>query len=77
MCKLTMAVPVAIMIYGGVFERHPKLKFVTVEAGVGWFAFIADYMNKTWAKQRFWTKEHPGGEAQLLHEPQRLRRLHP
>ena len=56
MSKLTMAEPVAIMTYGGAFERHPKLKFVTVEAGVGWFAFAADYMDKTWEKQRFWTK---------------------
>jgi len=56
MSKLTMAEPVAIMTYGGAFERHPELKFVTVEAGVGWFAFAADYMDKTWEKQRFWTK---------------------
>ncbi|MCK9542441.1 MAG: amidohydrolase [Novosphingobium sp.] len=56
MTKLAMAEPVAIMIFGGVFERHPGLKFVTVEAGVGWFSFAADYMDRTWEKQRFWTK---------------------
>lgn len=54
MTKLAMAEPIAIMIFGGVFERFPELKFVSVESGVGWFAFAANYMDTTWKKQRFW-----------------------
>jgi len=27
-------------ICGGIFERHPKLKFVSVESGIGWLPFI-------------------------------------
>ena len=42
------------MIYGGVFQRFPDLKLVSVESGVGWFAFAADYMDETWDKQRYW-----------------------
>ncbi|MET0371316.1 MAG: amidohydrolase family protein [Sphingobium sp.] len=56
MSKFAMAEPIAILIFGGVFQRFPDLKFVSVESGVGWFAFAADYMDKTWEKQRFWTK---------------------
>lgn len=56
MTKFAMAEPIAIMIFGGVFMRFPKLRFVSVESGVGWFAFAADYMDRTWEKQRFWTK---------------------
>ena len=56
MSKFAMAEPIAIMIFGGVFMRFPKLRFVSVESGVGWFAFMADYMDRTWEKQRFWTK---------------------
>lgn len=56
MTKFSMAEPIAIMIFGGVFQRFPKLRFCSIESGVGWFAFAATYMDKTWAKQRFWTE---------------------
>lgn len=56
MTKYSMAEPIAIMIYGGVFERHPKLRYCTVESGVGWFAHAAEYMDRTWEKQRGWTE---------------------
>jgi predicted TIM-barrel fold metal-dependent hydrolase len=55
MSKLAMAEPIAIAIFGGVFQRFPKLRFVSVESGVGWFAWMAEYMDRTWEKQRFWT----------------------
>ena len=55
MSKLAMAEPAAILIYSGVFQRFPKLRFVTVESGVGWMAFAAEYMDRTWEKQRYWT----------------------
>ena len=56
MAKLAMAEPIAQMIFGGVFMRHPELKYVTVESAVGWFAFAAYYMDKIWHKHRHWTK---------------------
>ena len=54
MSKFGMAEPIAIMIYGGVFQRFPDLKLVSVESGVGWLAFAANYMDETWHKQRHW-----------------------
>ena len=54
MSKFGMGEPIAIMIYGGVFQRFPDLKLVSVESGVGWFAFAANYMDETWHKQRYW-----------------------
>lgn len=62
MSKFGMGEPIAIMIYGGVFQRFPELKLASVESGVGWFAFAANYMDETWHKQRYWVKsvlEHP------------------
>jgi predicted TIM-barrel fold metal-dependent hydrolase len=55
MSKFAMAEVVSILIYGGVFDRHPKLRVATIESGGGWMAFAADYMDRTWEKQRFWT----------------------
>lgn len=52
MSKLAMAEPIAIMIFGGLFQRYPTLRLVSVESGVGWFAFAAEYMDRTWEKQR-------------------------
>jgi len=56
MSKVTMAEPIAIMTFGGVFQRFPKLRIGSIESGVGWLAWMANYMDETWAKQRFWTK---------------------
>ncbi len=55
MSKLAMAEPIAIAIFGGIFQRFPKLRFASVESGVGWFAWMAEYMDRTWEKQRYWT----------------------
>jgi predicted TIM-barrel fold metal-dependent hydrolase len=63
MSKFGMGEPIAIMIYGGVFQRFPELKLASVESGVGWFAFAANYMDETWKKQRYWVN------STLEHEP--------
>ena len=55
MSKFSMAEPIAIAIYSGIFQRFPELRFASVESGVGWFAFAAEYMDRTWEKQRYWT----------------------
>jgi predicted TIM-barrel fold metal-dependent hydrolase len=56
MSKYAMGEPIAIMIFGGVFMRFPKLRYAVIESGVGWFAHAAEYMDRTWEKQRFWTE---------------------
>jgi predicted TIM-barrel fold metal-dependent hydrolase len=55
MSKLAMAEPVSIFIQHGIFQRHPKLRLVIAESGVGWMAWLAEYMDRTWEKQRYWT----------------------
>jgi predicted TIM-barrel fold metal-dependent hydrolase len=58
------------LIFGGVFERHPKLKFVLAEAGMGW---IAEEMPRT----DFMAKRIFGGKVGELGftEDQRLPKL--
>ncbi len=55
MSKVCMAEPIAIMIFGGVFDRFPDLRFASIESGVGWFAWMAEYMDGIWHNQRHWT----------------------
>jgi predicted TIM-barrel fold metal-dependent hydrolase len=54
MSKLAMAEPVAILIYNAVFQRFPDLRLVIVESGIGWMAWMAEYMDRTWERQRYW-----------------------
>lgn len=56
MSKTAMAEPVAILTYGGIFQRFPKLRLAIVESGVGWMAWMAEYMDRTWERQRYWTE---------------------
>ncbi len=55
MSKLCMAEPIAILLFGGVFERFPTLRFGAIESGVGWMAWMAEYADGIWKNQRHWT----------------------
>ena len=61
--KLALGEVVAVFVFSGILQRHPGLKFVSVESGVGWFAFCAEYMDHVWDRHRYWTdsplKERP------------------
>ncbi len=62
MSKLAMAEPIGIFIHNGIFDRFPDLRIGSMESGVGWFAWFAEYNDRTWEKQRFWTEspiKHP------------------
>ena len=41
----------ASIILSGVCERHPKLKFVLGEAGIGWIPYILERMDDTYAER--------------------------
>ncbi len=56
MSKTAMAEPIGIFIFSGIFQRFPKLRLASAESGVGWFAWYAEYCDRTWEKQRYWTE---------------------
>ena len=56
MSKVAMIEPIAIALFNGIFQRFPKLRFASVESGVGWLAWAAEYMDRTWERQRYWTE---------------------
>ena len=41
-------------IFGGVFERHPKLKVVCVEADAGWVPHYMYRMDHAYKRHRYW-----------------------
>ena len=49
-----------VFIFGGVFERHPKLKVVCVEADAGWVPHYMYRMDHAYKRHRYWLK--PSGK---------------
>ena len=50
---------IGTFIFGGVFERHPNLKLVCVEADAGWAPHYMYRMDHAYKRHRYWLK----GEA--------------
>jgi len=56
MSKVCMAEPISMMIFGGVFDRFPQLRFGSIESGVGWMAWMAEYMDNFYNQHPSWAK---------------------
>jgi predicted TIM-barrel fold metal-dependent hydrolase len=56
MVCLDMAEPVSLLIFSGVLERHPGLKFVIAESGIGWIPFVLERMDYTFNRHRRWMR---------------------
>ncbi len=46
----------AMLIFGGVFARHPKLKVACVEADAGWAPHFMYRMDHAYKRHRYWLK---------------------
>ncbi len=49
--QLHMAHYLLGLIYAGVLERHPRLRFVVGESGIGWIPYVLDHMDLEWEDQ--------------------------
>ena len=45
----------ADLLFSGVLERHPKLRFLSVEGGVGWLAYLVQRADEVYRKHRHWS----------------------
>jgi predicted TIM-barrel fold metal-dependent hydrolase len=54
--KILMAEPLAIMLLGGPLVKHPNLKIVFAEAGIGWLAYMKEWSDNVYRRHRFWTQ---------------------
>jgi len=39
-----------------VLTRFPRLRFATIEAGIGWVAWLLDAMDEAYRKHHFWVR---------------------
>ena len=53
-----------MLVLGGVFERHPDLRIVCVEADAGWVPHFMYRMDHAWKRHRYWLP--PGQELTRL-----------
>ena len=48
--------PMANLCTSGVLERFPKIRFATIEAGIGWVAWALDAMDEAYKKHHMWVR---------------------
>ena len=44
----------ADLLFSGVLQRHPKLKFVLSEGGIGWVPYLLERIDYTWERHRWY-----------------------
>jgi predicted TIM-barrel fold metal-dependent hydrolase len=52
----TMPNIIAESILSGLFDRYPKLRFISVEAGAGWIPYFLEQMDDRYWRNRGWAK---------------------
>jgi predicted TIM-barrel fold metal-dependent hydrolase len=53
---MSIAEVISTLTFTGILARHPKLRYVLVECGIGWIPYFLERMNQTFEKHRFWTQ---------------------
>ena len=84
--KMFAADWLADAILSGLFQRFPEMTWVTVESGIGWGAFLVEYMDRNWERHRYHTEsvltEPPSHyfrrniKGTFLHDPVAIRERH-
>ena len=46
--------PLTLLVGSGALQRHPKLKFVLVECGIGWLAWLLYALDEMYKKRHMW-----------------------
>lgn len=62
--------PLACMCASGLLDRFPRLRFATIEAGIGWLPWALDAMDEACRKHHFWVR------PKLKHLPSEYYRMH-
>ncbi|MFQ5933313.1 MAG: amidohydrolase family protein [Dehalococcoidia bacterium] len=52
--------PLTLITAAGVLDRHPNMKFVLVECGIGWIAWVLQTMDEMVQKRHMWVEPKLG-----------------
>ena len=44
----------ADLVFSGLLQRHPNLKFMLSEGGIGWIPYLLERMDYTWERHRWY-----------------------
>src|SRR5690606_6113171 len=44
----------ADLLFSPVFHKHPRLKFMLFEGGIGWVPYMLERMDQTWQEHRYY-----------------------
>ena len=44
------------LLFSGVLDRYPKLKWVWAEIGLGWIQYVLESCDHEWERRRLWTE---------------------
>ena len=53
---IAMAEPFALIIFGGVLQKHPNVKLICTEGGIGWWPYFLERMDNVYKRHRWWTQ---------------------
>jgi len=54
MAPMTVGETIGMITFGGVLPRHPDLRVVIAEGGIGWLAYYLERIDHVYEKQRYW-----------------------
>jgi len=63
----TVAQLIPNLIFSGILERHPRMKWVCAEAGVGWINYVSEGCDHEWERRRLWTEGLTTRPSDIVH----------
>jgi uncharacterized protein len=63
----TVAQLIPNLIFSGILERYPRMKWVCAEAGVGWINYVSEGCDHEWERRRLWTEGLTTRPSDIVH----------
>jgi len=51
---MSTAEALSTLLWSGTFDRHPELKVISVESGIGWLAYFRERADEVYERHRHW-----------------------
>ena len=55
------------VMFSGVLEQYPTLKWVCAETGLGWVNYVLEGCDHEWERRHLWTAGMPSRPSELFH----------